>query len=238
LRSTILFVGLATLLVASTAEAKQRPTEALRDLRTSYQTRFNTAAVYWAVAGTLGAIGVVTVALSVPGREESGGRFGLVSGLATTLSGVSSASSALPLSLAPGALEERLARTGGAALTDDTLAASVLRDHAEWARGQRVTGMVLTTVFLAANAILLGGHAILFDYQRVTAGVVAGLYAIGVPAMLWFNSFPSMEETVALVLEQLMLRPPRSPVVTPAARYRSWRLDVAATWQRQYRREI
>lgn len=169
--------------------------EALGRLRTTYETRFNSAAVYWGVSGALLATGGVTLGLSPIESPSPAGQLALVSGSATILSGVSSGFSALPLSLGPPILAERIARHGGTAALNEAISREILAEHAEWARNWRIACLVVTTTLLAVNATALTWYAVNQEYQRVTTAVVAGLYGLGVLVVPFYDMIPWVEET-------------------------------------------
>lgn len=217
---------LLVLVLAWPAPSAASPaTEALAGLEAHYATRFDSGAAYWATAAALVVTGGVTLAFAAPGPNP----FGLVSGTATILSGVSAAVSAWPLSRGPGLLaDRRRARVG---MEPERAAQEVLAEHAAWARDWRFVSTVATTVLLGSNAALLTTYAIRYEEQRITAAVVAGLYAIGIPFMLWFNSAPTREELAATAIgEAGSLRWQLQPMLAHAADRTSMGLAVAGGW--------
>jgi hypothetical protein len=169
------------------------PLAALEELEVTYDTRFPTAALYWGAGGALVATGVVTLALSPSPSTSASDRLGVVSGAATIVSGLSSGFSALPLTLAHGELRGRLARARGRPI-DDAVARDILAEHAAWARRWRIACQVITPALLAVDGAALGVYASQNSYERATAAVVAGLYGVGVPVVLWYDSLPTVEE--------------------------------------------
>jgi len=167
----------------------------LQALDAMYDDRFPAAALYWGAGGALVATGVVTLALSPSPSTSPGDRLGVYSGAATTISGLSSCFSAIPLSLAHATLRRRIerARAFGRPV-DDALSLEILAKHAAWARRWRVATEIVTPVLLALNAAMLGWYTWHNYYERTTTGVVAGLYGIGVPIVLWYDAQPSPEE--------------------------------------------
>jgi hypothetical protein len=94
-------------------------------------------------------------------------------------------------------LRQNLARHGGEqGLASEATAREVLVEHAAWARTWRRRTLVVTTLLLAVNAGALSWYAVRYPYERTTTAIVAGLYGIGVPIVLWYDSLPWSEEVV------------------------------------------
>jgi hypothetical protein len=180
---------------ADAEAAPASPSQALAALGRMYEHRFPTAALYWGFGGALVATGAVTLALSPSPGTSASDRLGVYSGTATLVSGLSSCFSALPLTLARRTFELRLerARATGRPMDDDA-ALDVLVAQAGWARRWRIATQIVTPVLLALNGAMLGWYSARYTYERTTTGIVAGLYGIGVPIVLWYDSLPSPEE--------------------------------------------
>jgi hypothetical protein len=190
----------ALLLVLLTARAARAeppaplaPTAALHALATEYDERFPVATLYWGGAAALVGGGIALLAEARSPRTNPGDRLSLYSGTATLISGLSCSFSALPPSLSRADLRRRLALASGRPM-DDTLALSILADHAAWARTWRIATRIVTPALLAVDATLYGSFALHNSYDRVAAGVIAGLYGVGVPFVLWYDGRPSIEE--------------------------------------------
>jgi hypothetical protein len=191
------------LLVLSTARAARAespaavlppgPTAALRGLETEYEERFPMAVVYWGGSAALVGTGIALLAMARSPETHPSDRLSLFSGTATLISGLSCGFSALPLTLSRVTFRRRLALAEGRPM-DDALARSILTEHAAWARGFRIATQIVTPALLAVDGTLYGSYALHNSYDRVAAGVIAGLYGVGVPVVLWFDSLPSPEE--------------------------------------------
>jgi hypothetical protein len=211
--------------------------EALQRLRTTYDTRFNSAAVYWSVGGALFLTGGLTLGLSPITAPTPGGQLALVSGVATILSGASSDVSALPLSLGPPVLARRIARHGGEAALNEAIAREILAEHAAWAQRWRIACLVATTTLLAVNASALTWYAVTHEYQRVTTAVVAGLYGLGVLVVPFYDLIPWVEETTWSSLQTPTPSATSGPAVrilpglVPSSTGFAFALDVAGDWQ-------
>jgi hypothetical protein len=181
--------------LSPSSSSSPSPSQAVAALGSMYEHRFPTAALYWGLGGALVVTGVVTLALSPSPETSASDRLGVYSGSATLISGLSSCFSALPLTLARRTFELRLerARATGRPM-DDGAALDVLVAQAGWARRWRIATQIVTPVLLALNGAMLGWYSARYAYERTTTGIVAGLYGIGVPIVLWYDSLSSPEE--------------------------------------------
>jgi hypothetical protein len=58
----------------------------------------------------------------------------------------------------------------------------------------RLATQFVTPTLLAVNATLHGSSALHHGYDRMAAGVIAGLYGVGVPVAIWYDAQPWTEE--------------------------------------------
>jgi hypothetical protein len=230
LRPTLL---IASLLLSSTAHAQAfvSATTALEQDRKDAELTFYGGLGYWAAGGAMVGIGITTLALTNPTGDAPSNRLGLVSGIATTVSGVSSCFSAWPRTLEPFVLKREVLEHGGPMGLDEAPAREVVLEHARWSRRWRQRTLVVTTVLLAVNAIALSAYAIRYSYERVETAIVAGLYGIGVPIVLWYDSLPWSEE---VALEQPLPAPSLSlhlqPGVAPGPSGPIFTVAMGLTW--------
>jgi hypothetical protein len=186
----------ASMVTAGVTAPPASATEALTRVKDEADSTFYAGVAYWVAGGALVATGVVTLGLGHPTGSAPANRLALVSGSATLVSGFSSCFSAWPRTLEASALRHLIEAQGGdAALSNEAAARSIVLAHAAWSQTWRRRTLWVTTALLALNAGVLSWYAISSSYQRVPTAIVAGLYGIGVPVVLWYDSQPWFEET-------------------------------------------